>query len=168
MTLGTVRSPVAAFLIGASHVLLVGLAQCAGERAAASVARCFTASGSVLGRVPNDAGGARVGPGWIRLDSSGIADRGTAVLVDADGASLGARWRRASGDSVAVVGFNDFLRVELSVKLDDAGLRGTSRATSDAALERDSTGVMREMDRRSTIEARTVTCDSMPGVRNAQ
>jgi hypothetical protein len=149
-------------------VTLVAAAAChRGDTAdGGASSHCYTSPTSALGRVPNDAGGVPVGPGWVRLDGP-RADSGSALLLDADGGSLAARWRRAGGDSLNVVGFDDFLRVELQVQRSDAGLRGTAHATSDAALERDSTGTMRAMDRRLEFTARLTTCDSMPRVRNA-
>ena len=152
-----------------SALVVPCLAACNADDAATGdvTSRCYATAGSALGRVPNDAGGAAVGPGWIRLDGAADTDSGSALLLDADGGSLNARWRRAGPDSLHLVGFDDFLRVEMQLERTDAGLRGTARATSDAAIERDSSGVMRSMDRRSDVSARATACDSMPRVRNA-
>jgi hypothetical protein len=136
----------------------------AGDAVAASV--CYRASGSALGRLPNDAGGATVGPGWIRLDGAS-ADSGTALLVDADGASLGARWRSTSEDSIHVLGFDDFIRVEMRLVRADTGVQGRIHTTSDASLSRDSTGQLRSLDRTADVAARAAPCDSMPTRRNA-
>jgi hypothetical protein len=84
------------------------------------------------------------------------------LLVDADGASLRGGWRRTSGDTVAITAFDDFLRVELRL-LQAAGMAsGRGLATSDAALERDSSGRLRDYRRDWGVAAVISPCDSMP------
>ena len=102
------------------------------------------------------------GSGWLRLSGSPAADSGEARLVDADGGALGATWRREIADSVHVVAFDDFLRVELRLAMSDSAANGQAVATSDAALERDSAGEMREMRRSWVLTARRAPCDRMP------
>ena len=120
---------------------------------------------SVLARRP---GSVAPGPaglrGWIRLEHGSAADTsGPAQLIDSDGASLGAGWRRGPGDSTVVVGFDDLLRVELRLALSDSGVVGTASAFSDAALERHRpTGELREFRRRWRLTARRASCDSLP------
>ena len=128
--------------------------------------RCFLSTGSTLGRMPNDAGGNEVAPGWLRLDGAVGADSGSALFVDGDGASMAAQWRRIAGDSIHVVASNDFLRVEYRALPATSGIRGTLHTRSDAALERDSTGQLRELNRQREMTARVAPCDSMPRIRN--
>jgi hypothetical protein len=105
--------------------------------------------------------------GWIRLEGSSRADSGSAFLVDADGASMPGLWRRLPGDSVHIVAFNDFVRLEYRARAVDTTFIGALRARSDAAVQRDSIGQLTEMDRRIDINGRTTTCDSVPRFRNA-
>jgi hypothetical protein len=100
--------------------------------------------------------------GWIRLDQFGTTDSARAVLVDSDGFALDAAWRRHGPDSFVVAGFNDFVRVEMRLQRTESGARGSMRAHSDAALERDSSGRLRELDRTSTLRLSGAPCDSMP------
>ena len=114
-----------------------------------------------MGRDSPLTGRTSTAPGWIRLESAG-ADSGTALLVDGDGAGMGATWRRSAGDSIGILAFDDFLRVALNVVPSSAGLAGSGLATSDAELVRDSAGRMRDLRREWTVAARPVTCDSVP------
>ena len=130
-------------------------------RTDAAAAVCFRADRSVMGRESPLTGRASTAPGWIRLDSPG-ADSGAALLIDADGAAMDASWKRAGGDSLAVLAFNDFLRVTMSVARADTALSGTGLATSDAELVRDSAGRLRDLRREWAINARAALCDSLP------
>ena len=163
--LHVVRNPAARGATVAAFALLLGA--CSGAGDSTATARCWVVPSSTLGRLPRDAGGERVTRGWIRLDGSARADSGTALLVDADGASMPGQWRRIPGDSVHIVAFNDFLRLEYRARAVDTTFLGALRATSDAAVERDSTGKLIGMDRRSEITGAATPCDSIPGVRNA-
>jgi hypothetical protein len=126
-----------------------------------SVPACFMAATSVLARTPGNAGVPDSGvTGWIRLDQFNT-DSASAKLVDSDGFALDAVWRRAA-DSLIVTGFNDFVRIEMRLGIDDSTARGTLRAHSDAALERDAKGKLREFRRQSAISLRQTSCDSIP------
>lgn len=114
-----------------------------------------------MGREAPLTGHASVAPGWIRLDSL-RADSGTALLIDADGAAMDARWTRAAGDSLSILAFDDFLRVTFSVARSTTGLTGTARAHSDAELVRDSAGRMQELRREWPVSGEAAACDSLP------
>ena len=73
-----------------------------------------------------------------------------------------ATWRRASGDSIDVLAFDDFLRVELRLAASDTLAAGRGSSHSDAALERDSAGMMQDLRRSWVFLAPAVPCDSMP------
>ena len=126
----------------------------------ASPPSCFVAAQSVLARAPDSTGVAH--RGWIRLEHFTSADSGAAHLVDADGSALDAAWRRWGADSVLVAGFNDFVRIEMRLRHGDSAARGTLQASSDAVLERDSSGRLREFRRASAITLDQARCDSMP------
>ena len=136
-------------------------ADSAAANAGAVIPACYRADGSVMGRESPLTGRVSTAPGWIRLESAG-ADSGAASLVDGDGAGMNATWKRAPSDSVAIVAFDDFLRVELKALRSSAGLTGSGLATSDAELVRDSAGRMRDLRREWMFAARPVTCDSVP------
>jgi hypothetical protein len=126
-----------------------------------SVPACFMANASVLARTQGNAGVPDTGvTGWIRLDHF-RKDSASAKLIDSDGFALDAVWLRKP-DSLIVSGFNDFVRIEMRLGVDDSVARGTLRAHSDAALERDAKGKLREFRRESTISFRQSPCDSMP------
>lgn len=124
---------------------------------------CFKTAESVLARRP---GSVAPGPadltGWLRLDQMASSDSGDARLVDSDARTLGARWRRIGRDSVLIIGFDDFIRVEMLVESMSDSLSGVAVVTSDAALERDSTGRTIPFQRRWRIEAGAVPCDRLP------
>lgn len=128
-----------------------------------SAAVCFESDQSVLARARNSAA---PGPGdlrgWLRLERYGAADSAGAMLVDSDGFALGATWRRGNADSIEVAGFNDFVRIDIRLRQSDSGARGSLRASSDAALERDSSGTLHEFRRASSITFRRAPCDRMP------
>jgi hypothetical protein len=64
-----------------------------------------------------------------------------------------------SADSISVTGFDDFLRVEMRLHATDSVLTGSANAHSDAALEPDSTGAMKELRRQWTHTGRAAPCD---------
>ena len=129
-----------------------------------NASRCFSTAGSVLGRAAGTAAPApRDVTGWIRIDGlSAATDSGTVKLVDSDGRSLDARWRRVSADSVAVVGFNDFVRVEMRLSPTPNRLSGSAVASSDAAATRDSAGQLKPLRRQWAIDGSSQPCDSLP------
>jgi hypothetical protein len=131
--------------------------------ARAGEAVCFVTARSVLARAP---GSPAPGPtglrGWIRLEQLEAADSGPARLADSDGRALAARWRRPGSDSVVVAGFDDFLRVEMRLRVHGHGAAGVARASSDAALERDPGGRVREFRREWRVAARRTPCEGMP------
>ncbi len=113
-------------------------------------------------RPPTKSGQQGKGPGWIRLEGLPSADTGLGELVDADRKGLSALWRRARGDSVSIVAADDFLRVELRLAVSGSAIGGRALARSDAALEPDSTGRLRELRREWILRASRAPCDSMP------
>jgi hypothetical protein len=124
-------------------------------------AACFAADRSVLARTPGSVGAPMSTiNGWIRLDRFN-GDSASAKLIDSDGFTLDAAWRRMT-DSLVVAGFNDFVKIEMRLRVADSAARGTLKAHSDAALERDSAGKLREFSRSSRIAFRQAPCDSMP------
>jgi hypothetical protein len=126
-----------------------------------SVAACYVADQSVLARDGGTAGTPALPlSGWIRLDLRDH-DSASAKFVDSDGFAIAGVWRR-NADSVVVAGFNDFVRIELRLRIQDSVAHGTLLAHSDAALERDSLGKLREFVREGTIQLRESPCDSMP------
>ena len=125
----------------------------------AAAPTCFVTERSVLARAP---GTPAPGPaslrGLIRLEEFPSANGGVARLEDSDSASLGASWRRLGADSILVTAFDDFLRVEMRLAIVDSVARGAASAYSDAALERDSSGTLRDFARRWDIVARMALC----------
>jgi hypothetical protein len=127
-----------------------------------SSAACFVAGQSVLARAPNTpAPGPENLRGWIQLFQFGLRDSSTARLVDSDGSSLEAFWH-SSADSIVVQGANDFVTIQVRLRIRDSAARGSIRARSDAALERDSSGKLKEFERSGTIELVHASCDSLP------
>ena len=127
-------------------------------------ARCYSAPTSMLGRLAGSAAPAPRGvTGWLRIDrlSQTGGDSGSARLADSDERSLGATWRRIGGDSIVVVGFDDFVRVEMRVAATRDRLTGSAVARSDAALSRDSAGRVTPFERRWRIDAVGQPCDGM-------
>lgn len=125
-------------------------------------ATCYVANRSVLARAP---GTPAEGPaslrGWIRLDAFSAGDSAAAKLIDSDGFAVDAWWRRAA-DSIVVIGANDFVTIEMRLRVTDSVAHGSMRVRSDAALERDSAGKLREFRRNSTITLVRAACDSTP------
>ena len=115
-----------------------------------------------MGRVRPLTGASSPSPGYLRIDRDTRTDTGPALLVDADGATLRGTWSGRATDTLHVLAFDDFLRVELAVARTDAGLRGRGLATSDAELVRDSTGRMRDLRREWIVVADTIPCESLP------
>ncbi len=128
-----------------------------------SATACFVAEQSVLARSVNtNARGPADLRGWIRLTQFDVTDSAGETLVDSDGFALDADWQRTGIDSFVVAGANDFVRVEMRLRQRASGVRGTLRAFSDAALERDSFGKLREFRRTSRIGFSRAPCDEMP------
>jgi hypothetical protein len=127
---------------------------------------CFVTPGSVLARKP---GTVAPGPadlvGWLQLDRPPGARNGNARLIDSDGRNLGATWERLDFDSIAVVGFDDFLRVRMRLSVTDSLASGSATAASDAATERDGAGRPVPFKRAWRVQARRATCDSVPAIR---
>jgi len=131
-------------------------------RQAPAASHCFRSASSVLLGPATSGGQQGQGPGWIRIDGGLSADSGTAAIRDADTRTMLASWRRAAGDSIDVVAFDDFLRVELRLTVTDTLVSGLGSSHSDAALERDSTGAMQDLRRSWVLSAPAIACDSMP------
>jgi len=129
-------------------------------------AHCFVTSGSVLARKP---GTVAPGPegliGWIWIDRPRGSKSGQARLVDSDGRTLGAKWELLGADSVSIVGFDDFLRVEMQVFITDDVATGSASARSDAATERDSAGRPVPFRRIWRVNARRINCEGLPRTR---
>ena len=111
---------------------------------------------------PTKSGQQGRGPGWIRLEGLPAADSGRGELVDADRKGVSALWRRARGDSMSVVAADHFLRVDLRLAVSGRAVGGWALARSDAALEPDSAGRLREFRREWLLRASRAPCDSMP------
>lgn len=125
-------------------------------------AGCFVSARSVLARAPGSpAPGPAVIRGWVLLDGL-AADSGHGKLMDSDGPALSASWRRVGADSVLVVGFDDFLRVEMRLQVTSSSAAGHARAHSDAAFDRDPGGQLKEFRREWQVSAQLMPCDSMP------
>lgn len=127
---------------------------------------CFHLPQSVLARTP---AGPSVGPkdltGWVALDGrAGERAEGTGRLVDSDGQGMQARWNRAD-TLTTVLAADDFLRVELRFSEASDSIRGYAEASSDAALERDSTGVLQAFRRTWKFSGRRRECTELPAPR---
>lgn len=123
---------------------------------------CYVSNRSVLARAPDtEAPGASGLRGWIQLDEARRTDSAGARLVDSDGFALDATWA-SIGDSIVVGGFNDFVTIEMRLRRTASGAVGTLNARSEAGLERDSTGKLREFRRALEVSFRKAACDSMP------
>ena len=152
---------------------LLALVACGGEKTPASdsaarqpapltaIAECYQTSTSVMGRTKPLDGHTAVAPGWLRFDLS-TSDSGTVQLIDADGAKFGARWRRTTGDSVEVRGFDDFMQIELRAIVSDGALRGSGLVTSDADVQRDAAGRLEPLRREWALSARATSCADAP------
>lgn len=127
------------------------------------VASCYRSSQSVLlGPITPKSRQNGKGPGWIRIEGFPAAESGASELIDANRAGLGGSWRRGSGDSVSMAAFDDFLRVELRLAVSDTAVMGEAVARSDADVERDSAGNLRDFRRDWVVRAARAPCDSMP------
>lgn len=117
---------------------------------------CFSTPQSILARQPGSVASGPPGlTGGIRLARSEAAE---SRLVDSDGRSLGATWRTIAGDSIVIVGRDDFLQVEIRVARTGRGLAGIAVAHSDAAVERDSAGRATAFRRQWALEATPIRC----------
>ena len=123
---------------------------------------CYRSPASVLGRTTPLDGHSSVAPGWLRFDRAAAGDSGTVRLVDADGGFFEARWRRGPADSIAIEGADDFMRLAVRVALMDSVLSGAGDLTSDAELQRDSSGQLQPLHRMWGLLAAAVSCDSIP------
>lgn len=123
---------------------------------------CYVSDRSVLARAPDtEAPGPSGLRGWIQLEEARTTDSNAAKLVDSDGFALDATWR-SIGDSIVVAGFNDFVKIEMRLHRTATRAIGVLNAHSDAGLERDSTGKLREFRRALEVVFREAACDSMP------
>jgi hypothetical protein len=135
-----------------------------GDSTESAVPQCFVTSRSALARSP---GTAAPGPegltGWVRVDDLARADSGAARLADSDGRVLSGTWRRFARDSITIVAFDDFVRVEMRLAESTAdGMTGSATARSDAATERDSAGRSVPFERRWIVDGRRAPCERMP------
>lgn len=129
---------------------------------ARTLSACYVSDRSVLARAPDtEAPGPSGLRGWIQLEGARSTDSAGARLVDSDGFALDATWR-SMGDSIVVAGFNDFVNIEMRLRRTTSGAIGTLNARSEAGLERDSTGKLREFRRELEVAFRKAACDSMP------
>jgi len=143
----------------AAWLTCAGLA-CGGS-GAGSGERCYRSPESVL-LGPIDTASRQNGkpPGWLWIRGLPAADSGAVELVDAEGATLRGSWRRASPDSLSVVAADDFLRVQLRLAFSDSTVAGEAVAMSDADVERDASGRLRDFRREWTFTAARAPCDS--------
>jgi hypothetical protein len=125
------------------------------------LARCYRSPHSVLLGPATKTGQQGHPPGWVRLDGFPEGDQGEAELRDSDGNGSRAVWRRQSGDSLVVIVFNDFERIEIRFLVSKGDLTGHATAHSDAALEPDSTGALSDLRRSWKFSAIEAPCDSM-------
>ncbi|HJU90710.1 MAG TPA: hypothetical protein VJ672_15070 [Gemmatimonadaceae bacterium] len=126
--------------------------------------RCFQSAHSVLLGPSKQVQGRDV-TGWLRLTTGSVPDSGSVELIDGDGTDLQGTWQRLPNDSVAVIAFDDFLRVQMRLRLAPDRIEGQGSAHSDAALERDSAGRQVELRRSWSVSARAASCDSVPSAR---
>ena len=146
--------------VNSAHLLAV---DALGAGATPPSGQCFRTGTSVLARKPGTVSPGPAGlTGWLRMDRPARADSGAARLVDSDGRALAAAWRRIGNDSILVVGFDDFVRVEMRLAATADSLAGSALARSDAAMERDSAGRQVPFRRRWMVVAHRASCDSVP------
>ena len=74
---------------------------------------------------------------------------------------MGAQWRRQSNDSVALLAFNDFVRIDIRFLASKGSLAGQGMAHSDAAIEPDSTGRLSDLRRSWKFSAAEVPCETI-------
>lgn len=138
-------------------------------QATGSSSTCYVAAESMLGRdAATPPGFTSTQPaipdslrGWLRLDRTAESDSGAAWLTDSDQSAMPGAWRRA-GDSLLILAFNDFLRIELHVAVTPTQLRGRGLATSDAAQDRASDGRLLNYRRNWVLQAEASDCAAMP------
>lgn len=137
----------------------------AAPSAPALAATCYQAPSSILGRtVPLD-GHTTIAPGWLRFADSSVADSGTVQLIDADGATFQAAWRRTNGDSLLIHGRDDFMEITLRARARDESITGTGLVTSDADVQRNAAGQLEPLRREWAIAARVAPCADAPAAR---
>jgi len=134
------------------------------EPAAATLAECYRSPTSAMGRTTPLDGHTSVAPGWLRFDAAASGDSGAARIIDADGARFEARWRRTSGDSIEVRGFDDFMEIHLRAVVSDGALNGSGLVTSDADVQRDAAGRLEPLRREWPLSARAVACSEAPAL----
>jgi hypothetical protein len=125
------------------------------------LARCYHSPRSVLFGPTTRTGQQGRPPGWVRLEGFPESDGEEAELRDSDGKAMRAVWRRQPDDSIAVLAFNDFMRVEIRFLVSKGNLAGQGTAHSDAALEPDSSGRLSDLRRSWKFSATEAPCDSM-------
>ena len=125
------------------------------------LARCYRSPHSVLFGPTTRTGQQGQPPGWVRLEGFPESDHGGAELRDSDGKAMGAQWRRQSEDSVALLAFNDFVRIDIRFLASKGSLAGQGMAHSDAAIEPDSTGRLSDLRRSWKFSAAEVPCETI-------
>jgi hypothetical protein len=125
-------------------------------------AACYRSSHSVLLGPPTPSGQQGRGPGWMALEVPEHADSGWAVLVDPGTRRFSTRWRRDATDSIALHAGDDFLQLDMRLAASDSLVHGSASARSDAALERDSSGSLKDLERHWILRAVRAPCDSLP------
>ena len=117
---------------------------------------CYRSRGPILARLGADSTGPNA---WLRFRHGMMGDSGTARLVEANGAALAVRWRRAR-NAVELRGFDDLVRFEALLARRGDSLSGEARLSSDAQLERNSEGTLVPAARQWLLVARPAPCDS--------
>jgi hypothetical protein len=130
--------------------------------AAPAVESCFRSATSVLGRTTPLTGHGSVSPGWLRFGSAPVEDSGTVQLVDADGATFPARWRRIAADSIEIRGRDDFMEVSIRAAVSDTAIAGTGVLTSDADVQRNAAGQLEPLRREWRLSAPSAPCGGVP------
>ena len=131
------------------------------ERPTPAVARCYRSPHSVLFGPATGSGQQGRPPGWLRLEDFPQGDNGEAELRDGDGKAMRGQWRRQSHDSVDLVAFNDFVRIEIRFLVSKDELAGQGSAHSDAAIEPDSRKRLTDLRRSWKFVATAAPCAAM-------
>lgn len=119
---------------------------------------CFRSAGPILGRLAPGAEGART-TARLRFDGGLALDSGLVEVREEGGASLLATWRRRNDGGLDILGADDFVRLEARVVPRGDSLVGNARLSSDAQLERDSTGRLAASAREWRLAARAIPCE---------